>query len=204
MATTATRRTSAAAAMTTLVPTPMRSRSANIGRRPLLVPAAACLLVLAGCSTGEDDASDEAESTTPAATSEAEPAQEERDEITLTVTWDGDTCAYGGPTELTPGVVLIEIVNDTDDDAGTEMVRIDDGSTFEDFVEALQPEPDLGDVPDFVSQGYGQTFASAGDVGTIRSVLDEGEYALVCLQTPPDTSELGAWVAQPGGVVVTG
>lgn len=190
MATSATRRTFPAAAIRTLAPT------------------AACLLALAGCSSGQDDAAaDDAESASPTATTDVDSGQEERDEVTLTVTWDGSTCAYEGPTELTPGVVLIEIVNSTDEDAGTEIVRIDDGSTFEDFVEALQPEPDLGDVPDFVSQGYGQAFASAGDVGTIRSALDEGEYALVCLQTAPDqpdASELAAWVARPGGVVVAG
>ena len=118
--------------------------------------------------------------------------------------WDGDTCTYDGPAELTPGVVLIESVNDTDDDAGTEIVRIDDDSTFEDFVEALQPEPDIGDPPDFVTLGYGQAFADAGVVATIRSALDVGVYALVCLQAPPVESDLGAWVAQPGGVVVTG
>lgn len=158
-------------------------------RRRWLASAAACLLLLAGCASGEDGASDDAEATSS---------------VTLTVTWDGDTCVYEGPTEFAPGVVIVEFVNNTDAEAGTTMARLDGDATFEDFVEYHQPEPELTGPPDFVTPDVAGGFAEAGDVDTISTDLAEGEYALVCLQEPPGGSEVGAWVAQPGGVSVAG
>ncbi|MGB9372672.1 MAG: hypothetical protein WCA82_00785, partial [Jiangellales bacterium] len=104
-------------------------RIADIGqKRRWLAPSAACLLVLAGCSSGDDDASDDAEATPS---------------VTLTVTWDGVTCAYDGPGELAPGVVIVEFVNNSDAEAGTSLAQLDDDATFEEFVEYHQPEPEL-------------------------------------------------------------
>ena len=178
-------------------------RTLDISRRRWwLVPTAACLFVVAGCSSGEDGSSNAAESPSPTATTEGESASEERDEVTVTVTFDGATCAYDGPTELTPGVVLIEFVNDSEAGAETVVARLDEDATFEEFVEFHQPEPKVTGPPDFVTLGVGGTGAEAGDTGSIRSVLENGEYGLVCLQGEPGDAEPSVWVAQPGGVAV--
>ncbi|MGA7688447.1 MAG: hypothetical protein WCA29_04365 [Jiangellales bacterium] len=159
-------------------------------RRRWLAPSAACLLVLAGCSSGDDDASDNAEATTS--------------EASLTVTWDGDACAYDGPTEFAPGAVTVEFVNNSDVEADMSMVLLDEDATFADFVEYHQPEPHLSGLPDFVTPDILTGFAEAGGVDTISTDLGEGAYALLCLQQLPGGSDVGAWVAQPGGLAVVG
>ena len=171
-------------------------------RRWWLVPTAACVFVVAGCSSGEDGSSNAAESPSPTATTEGESASEERDEVTVAVTFDGATCVYDGPTELTPGVVLIEFVNNSEADAETVVARLDEDATFDDFVEFHQPEPKVTGPPDFVTLGVGAASAGAGGTGSIRSALENGEYGLVCLQGEPGDSEPSVWVAQPGGVAV--
>ena len=178
-------------------------RTLDISRRRWwLVPTAACLFVVAGCSSGEDGSSSAAESPSPTATSEGESASEERDEVAVTVTFDGATCVYDGPIELTPGVVLIEFVNDSEAGAETVVARLDEDATFDEFVEFHQPEPKVTGPPDFVTLGVGGTGAEAGEIGSIRSFLENGEYGLVCLQGEPGDAEPSVWVAQPGGVAV--
>ena len=174
----------------------MHSTMGTGGQRHLLALAAAPLLLVAGCSNSEVGVAEpEATSPGPASTVDAAP---EREEIAVTVTFDGTACEHDAPTEVTPGNVLITMVNTSDAEAVAQLLRLG-GSTFEQFVEFNQPEPK---VTDPFGTPSGDASAAAGAEGKVRAVLTPGEYALSCLRfdgpPPPAT-----WVAQPTGITVT-
>lgn len=140
-----------------------------------LVAVAPLVLVLGACADSDDTSSSDTSTSTVSDTPR--------------LTFDGSTCVYEGPVEVTAGVVAVEFVNDSDGRANIGVVLIDEGKTVQDFVDALGPEP---------SQGTrGQTWlydmggrAPAGAGATLRweSSLAAGLYATNCTQTGKDRS----------------
>jgi hypothetical protein len=145
---------------------------------PVALAGLLCL-VLAGCGSGG-----------------------EQEQAVLTVTFDGTSCSYDGPSEIGGGVTTIEAVNSSDVYTEVGITRIDEGSTFDDFVAFYQPEPEIVDSPDFATP-IGAVPAEPGQTGSDTFTLMGGQHALVCLILIADEPPPGVFVAQPGGLTVS-
>ena len=135
---------------------------------------------------------------------ETSAAEESVEGVSLTVTFDGDTCVYDGPTELPPGEVTVTLINDSNKTSYAEMAKLQDGVTFEDVTAFHSPEPYEGARPeeDLVEPlEFDQAHAYAGDDGSTSGVVTVGEYVLVCRQA--GSANALVWVARPVGVSVT-
>lgn len=174
-----------------------------MGTRPFLagpvVIAPLLSLVLAGCTSSEEEASQDSAIASP---SDAEGVGGEQAQAVLTVTFDGARCSYDGPSEIGAGVATIEAVNDSEVYAEVGIARIDEGSMFEDFVAFYQPEPEIVDSPSFATP-IAAVPAEAGQIGSDNVTLEAGQHALVCLILVSDEPPPGVFVAQPGGLTVT-
>ncbi len=162
---------------------------------------AAASLLVSGCSSEGDTTEEPAEpsSTVAAGTSSAEESVEG---ASLTVTFDGDTCVYDGPTELPPGEVTVTLINDSNKTSYVEMAKLQDGVTFEDVTAHTSPEPFEGARSEDLYEPleFDQAQAYAGDDGSTSGTVTTGEYVLVCLQA--GSANALVWVARPVGVSV--
>ena len=156
-------------------------------------------LALAGCASADEESTQESGAASPTA---AEGAAGEQAREVLGVTFDGTSCSYDGPSEVGVGDVAIEAVNDSEVYTEVGIARIDESSTFEDFVAFYQPEPEVVDSPGFATP-IGAVPAEPGQTGSDTFTLEGGQYALVCLILISDEPPPGVFVAQPGGVAVT-
>jgi hypothetical protein len=164
----------------------------------------AVALLVSGCSSGEDDTAEDPVETSSTVAAETSAAEESVEGVSLTVTFDGDTCMYDGPTELPPGEVTVTLINDSNKTTDAEMAKLQDGVTYEDVTAFHSPEPYEGARPeeDLVEPlEFDQAHAWPGDDGSTTGVVTTGEYVLVCLQV--GSANALVWVARPGGVSVT-
>jgi ABC-type glycerol-3-phosphate transport system substrate-binding protein len=185
-------------------------------RSPLLSLALLATVGAAACSGGDAAAGAGAGDPAPTATAMgatgADPtggtdddvqAEEEQEQHDVAVAFDGSSCSHDAPTEVGAGSLLrLEAVNAADDVIEVVIAQLLDDATFEDFVEYHQPEPKVTGPPDYVV-GSGSVGAQPGTTETSSFRLQGGEYALVCLQFTGQ-AEPAVWVAQPGGITVTG
>lgn len=139
-----------------------------------LVALAPLLLVLAACGDSDDVSS----SDTAASTETDIPR----------LTFDGSTCVYEGPVEVTAGVVVVEFVNDSDGTSNVFVGLFDEGKTIQDLAEfrgldELEPGEPLppGNKPNWVIDMGAQRPASAGDTLRWEANLAAGQYVASCL-----------------------
>jgi hypothetical protein len=165
-----------------------------------IVTVAAFLLT--GCADGQDESAAAATESSSTTAEETTTAEEPDQGVVLTVNFDGDTCTYDGPTELSPGAVTITLVNKSSKTAYVDVAKLNADVTFEDFVAFHTPEPHEGARPDQLATfDFGETQAYGGDNGSTSGALETGEYALACLQR--GNANALVWIARPGGVTVT-
>ena len=137
----------------------MRRHSWLAALVPMLLLAPAC---------GDDDGTD-------ADTDAAEEA------TTPALTFDGTDCTHGGPTEVGPGVVLVELHNTSSDNASLVVVRLEEGYTAGDLEENIGEEPAAaGNPPPWASDMGGVAPAAPGETLQWEQPLDAGEYGLLC------------------------
>jgi hypothetical protein len=134
----------------------------------LLVALAPFVLVLAACGDSDDTSS----SDTAASTVTDIPR----------LTFDGSTCVYEGPEEVTAGVVVVELVNDSDGTANVFVGLLSEGKTVQDVIDALGPEPSRGPVgvTPWISDMGGQNPAKAGETMRWDAGLAAGDYVVNC------------------------
>ena len=140
--------------------------------KKLLALMAALMLIMAACGDDDDDAS----STDTSVSEEVDTPQ---------LTFDGTDCTYAGPAEVTDGVVVVELVNTSDDGANVAVVKLDEGYTVDDVDEWF-------DDPTTAAGGGAPWLSDAGGVGAPADPgetiawernLDAGEYVLMCTQS---------------------
>lgn len=194
---------------------PIRRRRRGRTSRLTVIVTASCLLI-GGCTSSQQDTADGAAETSPAVEEETgtgtQPTwtlpEAPTDMTTLTVTFDGEGCSYPGPSQLPPGTVILEFVDDSDghSDMRMTMTRLEDGVTYEDVTAFYSPEPYEGNPPEdlFETEQADYTVGGGTDErpGWITAELETGEYAMVCFEFIP-WSDGPDWVARPGGVSVT-
>lgn len=127
-------------------------------------------LLLLGACGGSDDASS---SDTGASTVSDIPQ----------LTFDGSTCVYEGPVEVTAGAVVVEFVNDSDGTANVGVLLLDEGETVQNVVDEAGPGSfTVSDMSVGVSDMGGQNPAGAGETMRWESGLAAGEYVVTCTQ----------------------
>ena len=136
--------------------------------KKLLAVMAAFMLIMAAC--GDDD---DASSTDTSVSEQGDTPQ---------LTFDGTDCTYAGPAEVTDGVVVVELVNTSDDTANVTVWKIDEGYTVDEAVEALGTRDPRAAAPSWLSDMGGVPPADPGETIAWEGDLDAGEYALLCQQ----------------------
>ena len=136
----------------------------------LLVALAALVLVLVLGACGDSD--DTSSSDTTASTAGDGPQ----------LTFDGSDCVYSGPEEVTAGVVTVDLVNSSDNIANLFVARIE-GVTFQDIMDAFDPEPRLRQsrLPGTFDMG-GVAPADPGETLQWEKDLGPGQYVLICFR----------------------
>ena len=160
----------------------------------------AALVLLSGCSNSEEEPAAEDAATSSPATAEAE---EQREEVAVTVTFDRTTCAFDGPSEVSPGVLAVEFVNDNDVGGAALLLRLNEDVTFDEFVDAHHPEPFLGELEDLAEPSGAVPRVQPNDDGSSTFPVETGKYVLVCLVDTDDLDEPASYLAHPVGVTVT-
>ncbi len=107
----------------------------------------------------------------------------------MTLTFDGKTCTYEGATELTPGPVELDFLNESQGRAAVNLVSIDEGYTIQDVIDDLGPEPSTGHHPPWTRELGTWRSTPAGETHHWEGNLDAGLYAMVCARGAP----VGAW-----------
>ncbi len=131
-------------------------------------------------STSSEPSTTEATTTTTAETVEP---------VLLQLTFDGVSCTYEGPTELTPGPVELLFYNESEGSAATNMVSIDEGYTIQDVIDDLGPEPSTGHHPSWTRELGTWRSIVPGESHHWEGDLEMGLYAMVCARLSP----LGVW-----------
>jgi hypothetical protein len=134
--------------------------------RHIVMPLAVVLVLSVGCSEGASD------------------------DGTLRLTFDGDGCEYEGPTQISPGPVILDFVNESDDVAAANMIRLDDGYTIQDVIEYNGPEPSQKHAPSWSQDvsGVWEVIVS-GETHRWEGDLEQGTYFVVCAGMLP----FGVW-----------
>lgn len=146
-----------------------------------LVALAPLVLVLGACG-GSDD------------TSSSDTAAGAVSDIPR-LTFDGSTCVYEGPQEVTAGVVAVELVNDSDGFSNVAVVRLGEGKTVQDVIDHYGTEP-ASQLPAWLSDTGGQRGVAAGETMRWESGLAAGQYFVTC------TTRAGGWFALGTGLTV--
>ena len=107
--------------------------------------------------------------------------------IAVQVTFDGETCAYAGPSTVPAGAVLVWTFANTPlpiDDYGSVLVvaPVDEGTTWEQILAYLAVEPRASIVPDWlILPDVGQAeikglFDTAAEGELLRNALRSGSF----------------------------
>jgi len=105
--------------------------------------------------------------------------------VLLQLTFDGESCTYEGPTELSPGPVELRFRNESDGAAATNMVRINEGHTIQDMINYGAPYPTTKHAPAW-TRGLGTWRRIApGDGQQWEGDLRTGLYFIVCARLRP-------------------
>jgi len=115
----------------------------------------------------------------------------------LVVTFDGNTCTYEGPSELTVGEYQFIVKNLTEDNLSLVIHRIEEGHTYQELEDRVKEEehkfPERGtNWPDWML-GYTTRFVTfekdqtTGNELTTWEISREGDHALGIYNTSNET-----------------
>ena len=198
----------------------MRTPRAAVAR----VLAVLTVLILLSTACGGGDEVDTLETTSTSsekphprgATGDVWPSTEATtiaaDPDALHLTFNGESCTYDGPTELTPGPVELVFLNESEENARTVTVIIDEGHTVQDVIDDLGAEPSTGQQPPWTKsppspwvdappwapeRGTGWS-TEPGETFRREVDLEAGLYAMACARLSPHLPEfvvtvLGVW-----------
>lgn len=115
--------------------------------------------------------------------------------ICLTLNFNGESCAYTGPTELKPGPVTLIFQNKSDGWAATNLISLMGDKTLQDVIEYNGEEPSTKHAPSWsVSVPDVWKEIEAGESRIWKGSLEPGIHALVCARTPPWPESIGVWL----------
>jgi hypothetical protein len=132
----------------------------------LVIIANLATLLLAACTSGDDGIEDGV----------------------LSITFDGESCTYEGPTTLKAGPVTLLFHNESEGLADLALARITKGKTIQDMEDYVGEEPSTKPAPDW-TQWITLEKVDPGESLTQEEVLDPGIYTMGCGRVEP----YGGW-----------
>jgi hypothetical protein len=105
---------------------------------------------------------------------------EEVEGACLSLTLDGESCTYEGPTELGPGPVALLFSNHGEGMAAGNLLMFVDGKTLEDLIEYNGEEPTPRHYPDWAQRMSTWKGIAPGRIHHWEGELESGDYAMVC------------------------
>jgi hypothetical protein len=183
----------------------------------LVAAVALATAACAGSSTSGGTTAPAATSVTPAETpadapaATAAPTATQQPEATATMTWDGTTCTYAGPTVVPRGARLtVALTNTPEAETGGRegaafiLAKIDDGITQADFDAWTKDHPKGSDVPPWLDQlgtqiVYPQQVRDG--LPLVARQLNASRFLILCGETPNDGQAMhfGSIIETTGG-----
>ena len=153
------------------------------------------ILALSACGTGESMGSNPPESVVEAAPAQpqdqesaqpaeqpdgaADPASQQTEAVPHEVTIVGRDHAFEAPDEVPAGLLTFTFQNEGESVHHLQIVRLNDGVTFEQLMEAFAEGGEAEAFPLFTPVG-GPALTDPGATGQVTLNLDPGAYALLC------------------------
>ena len=161
----------------------------------VLIVGLALVFTACGCS---DEGGDALELTTtspePATieptTTTGPTATEAVEAVLLHLTFDGESCTYEGPTELTPGPVELRFYNESETGAAVNFLQLLEGKTYQDVIEHTGPEPSTKHAPSWARELGSWSTTLAGGGSNWKGDLEPASYFMVCARVFP----LAVWL----------
>ena len=107
----------------------------------------------------------------------------------LRLTFDGGSCTYQGPTELTAGPVELIFLNESEKSAAVNFVMLLEGKTIQDAIDYGEPEPSSKHAPSWIRELGTWRAVPAGETFRWEGDLETASYFMVCARISP----LGVW-----------
>ncbi len=115
------------------------------------------------------------------------------------VTIDATDYSYDAPAEIPAGLTTIRLVTSGKEMHHATLVKLADGKTMQDFVEAMKKG---GPPPDWIEMDGGPNPPRPGGVTEETQLLEPGNYVIVCLVPSPDgTPHMAKGMIRPLTVV---
>jgi plastocyanin/uncharacterized cupredoxin-like copper-binding protein len=104
-----------------------------------------------------------------------------------TVTFEATDYGFTGPDSIPAGLVSVRIVNKGKDLHHVQLLRLDDGKTQKDFMEAVKTDPHIiyGNLS-WVTFAGGPNGVIPGESGTAILDLKPGSYVVTCIIPAPN------------------
>lgn len=148
-----------------------------------------CIIFIAACTSG-------GMSTEVIATNEIKTDETYKEEMelssgprTLNLIFDGESCIYKGPTELTPGPVELFFYNNSGGMAAVNFLMHLEGKTVQDVIDYIGEEPTLKHAPAWTQELGTYEMINSGDMHDWEGNLEPGIYHMVCVRIVP----FGVW-----------
>jgi pyruvate/2-oxoglutarate dehydrogenase complex dihydrolipoamide acyltransferase (E2) component len=173
----------------------------------IMILVATMAVAAAACTSGSasDSATPAPAAATPAPAEVTEPATAaapaatEQPEATATMSWDGTTCTYAGPTVVPRGARLTVALTNTPesasggrDGAAFILVKVDDNITKEDF-DAYKASHEPSDTPPWVDDAGGLIVYPdqvKDGLPLIARGLTANRFMILCGESPKDGQEM--------------
>lgn len=124
-------------------------------------------------------------------------SEEVKEDRTLQLTFDGESCTYEGPTELKPGPVTLLFRNESEGWAAVNLVRHTGDETIQDAIDYIGEEPSTVHHASWTKELGTWTQVRRGESYTWEGVLEPGIHHMVCASLTPS---YGVWFG--GGFTV--
>ncbi len=108
------------------------------------------------------------------------------------LTFDGSTCRYDGPEEVSAGEFTITLNNQSDREPSLWIIKLDEGRTWQQLLDYIGPPGSNVHPPEW-STGSIMMAPSAEDPNARILTLTEGIYALCCCTCYDPSGPRGVW-----------
>ena len=108
----------------------------------------------------------------------------------LRLTFDGESCTYEGPTEITAGPVTLIFLNESEETAAVNFLMLLEGKTIEDVIEYHGEEPTSKHAPSWTRELGTWRAVRASESQHWVGDLEPASYVMVCARISP----LGVWL----------
>lgn len=184
----------------------------------ITILVAAMALATAACAGGSTSggaaaapAAPAAETSEPTAATGAAPTATQQPEAKATMTWDGTTCTYAGPTVVPLGTRLtVTLANTPEAETGGRqgvafiLARVDDGITQADFEAWAKVHPRGSDVPPWLDANGTQIVYPEqvkDGLPLVARQLNASRFMTMCAEAPEDGEAMhfGSIIETAGG-----